>query len=75
MGMRIYKTRHDDLATQVNVTSLDLRHNAISLNDMFDGAGGGVDDNGDVLFKLLRDWVEEGRSMDCQCRCFHGGEL
>lgn len=51
--MRIDKTRHGDLATQVNVARLHMSHNALSLNDILNGASGGVDYNGNVLFELL----------------------
>lgn len=51
--MRIYKTRHGDLTTQVNVARLHLSHNALSLNDILNGASGGVDDDGNVLVELL----------------------
>lgn len=51
--MRIYKTRHGDLATQVNVARIHLSHNALSLNDVLNGASGGVDNDRNVLFELL----------------------
>ena len=71
MCMGIHESRHDNAVSQVNVFRFDVSIPTLTLDYIDNGAGRGVNDDGDIIFECLGSGVKVHAGMDCERRRCH----
>ena len=70
--MSIYKARHDNAVSQINVSGLDVGTSPIPLDYIDDGARRGVNDDGYIVLECLGGGVKVHAGVDCERGWRHG---